>query len=61
MKGLCLLKTARMGMEVVWEDFEEDGHWLNEPKGMDGIVRFIKEVMASTWAVETREEVHEKH
>jgi lysophospholipase-2 len=54
-------RLKEMGMEVVWEDFEEGGHWLNEPKGMDGVVRFINEVMASTWAVETRKEVHEKH
>jgi lysophospholipase-2 len=40
--------TARlkhMGMQVRWECFEDGNHWLNEPQGMDGIVRFIKEVM----------------
>jgi lysophospholipase-2 len=37
-----------MGMKVEWQNFEEGGHWLNEPEGMDGIVRFVKQVMAKT-------------
>lgn len=35
----------RMGMQVDWECFENGGHWLNEPDGMDGFVRFIKDIM----------------
>ncbi|CAO2649392.1 Nn.00g067770.m01.CDS01 [Neocucurbitaria sp. VM-36] len=35
----------RMGMQVRWELFENGGHWLNEPNGVDGIVRFVEEVM----------------
>jgi lysophospholipase-2 len=41
-------ELKKMGMRVEWEEFEEGGHWLNEPEGMDGIVRFIKEVMQAT-------------
>lgn len=38
-------RLERMGLSVRWECFEDGGHWLNEPKGMDGIVRFIQEIM----------------
>ncbi|KAF1851097.1 alpha/beta-hydrolase [Cucurbitaria berberidis CBS 394.84] len=44
--GEDLVERLRsMGMQVKWESFENGGHWLNEPRGMDGIVRFIEEVM----------------
>ncbi len=33
------------GMSVKWEEFEEGGHWLNEPRGMDGVVKFMRDVM----------------
>ncbi|KAF1933495.1 alpha/beta-hydrolase [Didymella exigua CBS 183.55] len=34
-------------MDVKWQYFEEGGHWLNEPEGMDGIVEFLKSVIAN--------------
>ena len=37
-----------MGVRLEFEEFEEGGHWLNEPEGMDSIVRFIKHVMGTT-------------
>jgi lysophospholipase-2 len=38
----------KSGMSVRWERFSDGGHWLNEPKGMDEVVRFIEEVMKAT-------------
>jgi lysophospholipase-2 len=38
-------RLREMGREVKWECFEDGGHWLNEPEGMDGVVQFFKEVM----------------
>ena len=38
-------RLEKMGMSVRWECFDEGGHWLNEPEGMDGIVRFVREIM----------------
>lgn len=38
-------RLREFGMQVEWECFEEGGHWLNEPAGMDGIVRFIARTM----------------
>jgi lysophospholipase-2 len=41
-------RLRKMGMQVEFEVFEEGGHWLNEPEGMDGIVKFVREVMKRT-------------
>jgi lysophospholipase-2 len=41
-------RLREMGRQVKWECFEDGGHWLNEPEGMDGVVRFVKEVMERT-------------
>jgi lysophospholipase-2 len=30
---------------VKWECFEDGAHWLNEPRGMDGLVEFIQTAM----------------
>ncbi|KAH7087723.1 Phospholipase/carboxylesterase/thioesterase [Paraphoma chrysanthemicola] len=38
-------RLGMMGFEVQWQSFEEGGHWLNEPNGMDGIVRFIWQII----------------
>jgi lysophospholipase-2 len=38
-------RLRKMGWKVEWKCFEDGGHWLNEPEGMDGVVRFIKDVM----------------
>ncbi|KAH8633339.1 hypothetical protein IG631_11973 [Alternaria alternata] len=37
-----------IGMCVRWECFEQGGHWLNEPRGMDGLVEFIQSVLRTT-------------
>jgi lysophospholipase-2 len=41
-------QLVRMSMHVSWERFEDGGlspaHWMNEPDGMDGIVRFIEDI-----------------
>ena len=31
-----------MGMEVQWHAYEDGGHWINEPKGVDDIVAFMQ-------------------
>jgi lysophospholipase-2 len=38
-------QLRKMGIRVDFECFEGGGHWLNEPKGMDGIVKFVQEIM----------------
>lgn len=38
-------KLLELGMRVRWECFEDGGHWLNEPEGVDGIVDFVRMVM----------------
>jgi lysophospholipase-2 len=35
-------RLRAIGTRVKWECFEDGGHWLNEPEGMDGVVRFVK-------------------
>jgi predicted esterase len=42
------IRLGEIGMCVIWECFEEGGHWLNEPNGMDGLVDFIQAVMEAT-------------
>jgi predicted esterase len=29
-------------MEVEWHEYEDGGHWLNEPQGVDDIVEFLR-------------------
>lgn len=31
----------RLGMTVSWRPYEDGGHWINEPQGVDDIVSFI--------------------
>ncbi|KAH7390542.1 phospholipase/carboxylesterase family protein-like protein [Pyrenochaeta sp. MPI-SDFR-AT-0127] len=38
-------RLRKMGMQVEWKCFDHGGHWLVEPKGMDGIVRFIGDII----------------
>lgn len=40
-------RLRKLGMQVEWEWFEEGGHWLNEPDGMDGVVRFIDRILGN--------------
>jgi len=35
------------GSALEWQQFEKGGHWLNEPQGMDGIVKFLERIMAT--------------
>jgi predicted esterase len=42
-------RLEQLGLDVKWQCFEEGGHWLNEPKGVDGIVEFVKGVMELRW------------
>lgn len=30
-----------IGLEVTWREYEEGGHWFNEPKGIDDVVAFL--------------------
>lgn len=30
-------------LEVEWHEYENGGHWLNEPQGVDDIVRFLRQ------------------
>ncbi|KAH7386744.1 Alpha/Beta hydrolase protein [Phaeosphaeria sp. MPI-PUGE-AT-0046c] len=41
------IRLRKMERQVEWECFEEGGHWLNEPAGMDGIVRFIEKTLGN--------------
>ncbi|KAF2663957.1 alpha/beta-hydrolase [Microthyrium microscopicum] len=42
--GENLFDTLKlMGMSVDSHVYEEGGHWLNEPKGVDDLVRFLKQ------------------
>ena len=50
-------KLEEWGGVVDWMCFEEGGHWLNEPGGMDGLVEFIQAVMrASPFPIPVKEE-----
>lgn len=35
------LKT--LSMAVTWKEYEDGGHWVNEPQGVDDLVDFIKD------------------
>ncbi|KAI4645307.1 uncharacterized protein J4E79_010844 [Alternaria viburni] len=50
-------KLGEWGGVVDWNVFEDGGHWLNEPGGMDGLVEFIQAVMrASPFPIPVKEE-----
>jgi len=34
-----------LGMEVEWRLYEDGGHWVNEPRGVDDIVGFLGKAM----------------
>ena len=38
-------KLMDMGMQVTWCHYEDGGHWLNEPKGVDDVVAFVNKAM----------------
>ena len=33
------------GMSVEWNDYEEGGHWMNEPQGVDELTVFLRRVL----------------
>jgi predicted esterase len=35
-------RLEELGMRVEWRGFEEGAHWINEPDGVDHIVRFLR-------------------
>ncbi|OJD31193.1 phospholipase carboxylesterase [Diplodia corticola] len=36
---------VRLGMDVEWHAYEDGGHWMNEPHGIDDLVAFLKRVL----------------
>lgn len=41
--GKELRETLQLlGLQVVWEEYEDGGHWVNEPQGMDDIAAFLR-------------------
>ena len=40
-------RLRELGMQVQWQNYEEGGHWLDEPNGMDGVVWFVKKVTSA--------------
>lgn len=34
----------RLGMSVIWKEYEAGGHWVHEPQGVDDIVDFLREI-----------------
>lgn len=39
-----------LSIPVTWKEYEDGGHWVNEPQGVDDLVEFIKEAVQSTKA-----------
>jgi lysophospholipase II len=40
--GRGLYKTLEsLGFMVTWKDYQDGGHWINEPQGVDDIVTFL--------------------
>jgi predicted esterase len=35
------MTLEKLGMVVSWKQYEDGGHWVNEPQGVDDIVLFI--------------------
>ncbi|KAM7191693.1 phospholipase/Carboxylesterase [Rhypophila sp. PSN 637] len=31
--------------EVIWHEYEDGGHWINEPQGVDDFVNFLRQAM----------------
>jgi len=44
--GEALARHLReLGMNVTWRQYQDGGHWINEPVGLDDLVTFIKVCM----------------
>lgn len=37
----------RLGMAVLWKAYEDGGHWINEPQGVDDMVDFLQTIVAN--------------
>jgi predicted esterase len=35
----------KLGMAVTWKAYEDGGHWVNEPQGVDDVVAFLQKIM----------------
>ncbi|KAI1821851.1 lysophospholipase II [Xylaria intraflava] len=44
-----ILRSRRL--QVKWREYEDGGHWVNEPQGMDDITSFMKGHMTSDCSV----------
>lgn len=40
---LCWGLEEVLGFDVEWKTYEDGGHWINEPQGVDDIVAFLRE------------------
>tara|TARA_R110002060_G_scaffold25097_4_gene34206 strand:+ start:1893 stop:2024 length:132 start_codon:yes stop_codon:yes gene_type:complete len=36
-----------LGFELTWKEYEERGHLVSEPEGVDDLAAFVKERMAA--------------
>jgi len=36
-----------LGMNVTWRLYEDGGHWVNEPQGVDDMVQFLKSTQST--------------
>ncbi|TVY45154.1 Acyl-protein thioesterase [Lachnellula occidentalis] len=34
----------KRGLDVTWKEYEDGGHWINEPQGVDDVVDFLRKV-----------------
>jgi lysophospholipase-2 len=39
---------AGLGLVVEWHEYQEGGHWVNEPQGVDDMVAFVNRCMAKS-------------
>lgn len=43
--GRMLCETLKeLGTNVTWKEYQDGGHWLNEPKGVDDMAAFLQSV-----------------
>lgn len=38
---------GELGLEVNWNEYEDGGHWINEPRGVDDIVAFFEDKISA--------------
>ncbi|KAI3343788.1 hypothetical protein F4824DRAFT_485362 [Ustulina deusta] len=42
--------NVSLRLQVEWKEYENGGHWVNEPQGVDDIVHFMNRHMASDYS-----------